>query len=182
MLLISLLLILLFIFTLFLKIYVTVNYSFKDYEQQLNVSISVYKFKIVNREIQLDELEERSFVQDFDFGSLSNEDSIVTTIRKVTRALNAILNKTKLHKLNWSSLIGTGEASSTGVVSGALWALKGTLIGIFAEKLILECKPKVEVNPRYQQEYVQTNLDCMVSIRIGKAIQALIKVRKTFKQ
>ncbi|WP_156291479.1 DUF2953 domain-containing protein [Oceanobacillus salinisoli] len=167
---------------LLLKVYITIHYSFEDNKQQIQVSIALSRFRIINKSIPLNKVEDYPFINNVDDMLDSSEvDSYIATFRKIMEALHSILKNTKLHQLNWSTMIGTGEASSTGVVSGAIWAIKGSIIGYFAEKFILMCNPDIQVNPKFQQEYFQTNLDCMVSIRIGKAIQAFIKVNRLFK-
>ncbi|WP_085991684.1 DUF2953 domain-containing protein [Oceanobacillus senegalensis] len=170
--------------SLLIKVYVRIHYSFKPDNQQLQVSISLFKFRIFQRSIPLnDGIENTDFMKGLEFtSSPSSLEEWIKSIPKAIEALHSLLGKTKLHELSWSTLIGTGEASSTGVVSGAIWTMKGTLVGYLAEKFILMCNPTIQVNPKYQQEYIQTNLDCMVSIRIGKAIQAILQIKRIVKK
>ncbi|MFB4473377.1 DUF2953 domain-containing protein [Oceanobacillus caeni] len=164
----------------FLRIYITIHYSYEGKEQLFHISLSLAKIKLINKDFPLEDLDKLPITKD----SMLEDpkiDSILKTIRKGLEVVQSILHNTTLHQLNWTTNIGTGEASTTGVMSGVLWSIKGTIMGYFAEKLILMCNPDIQVLPKFQQEFFETNLNCMVSIRIGKAIQGIIKLTRIYK-
>lgn len=178
---IIIILFLIVVFVLFLQIYVKVHYSWKGKEQDVQVSIFLAKFKLIHKHIPLQEIDDSAFMEDIDEKLDMKMDSLLKTTRKILKVLKTVLKHTKLHQLEWSTQIGTGEASTTGIASGILWSLKGTIVGYFVEKIILLCNPTVQVNPEFQQANFQTNLDCIVSIRLGKAIQGFIKLTRIIK-
>ncbi|WP_068674703.1 DUF2953 domain-containing protein [Oceanobacillus sp. Castelsardo] len=173
---------LLFLIIWFLRVYISIHYSYEGEEQLLHISLSLAKIKLLNKALTFDDIEKSPIAKDID-SMLDNSkiDSILKAIRKGIEAVQSILHNTRLHQLNWSTNIGTGDASTTGLVSGVLWSIKGTVIGYFVEKLILMCNPDIQVHPKFQHELFETNLNCMVSIRIGKAIQGIIKLTRIYK-
>lgn len=179
---ILILLLLIILIIWFLRIYITIHYSYEGKEQLLHFSLSLAKITLINKNLPLNNIDESPIVKDMEtIFDHSKIDSILKTIRNGLEAVQSILHNTRLHQLNWLTNIGTGEASSTGVVSGVLWSIKGTVIGYLVEKFILMCDPNIQVQPKFQQEFFETNLNCMVSIRIGKAIQGIIKLTRIYK-
>ncbi|MFD1851876.1 DUF2953 domain-containing protein [Oceanobacillus bengalensis] len=171
-----------FLLSLFLKIYISIHYSFTNQEQELNVSIKILHIQL-SRSIDLSDREEEiPFTQKFDVSSITTKlDNFHTNFKKGNKAITTLLNRTKLHQLDWSTNIGTGEASSTGIISGVIWAIKGSILGYIIEKIRLGCQPAVRVNPFFQQACFQTNIDCMFSIRLGQAIHGILKVIRLLK-
>lgn len=173
--------ILLFVLILFLRIYIRIQYTLEREEQKIGVSIFIAKLQLIQKDIPLGELHDTAILDNLDEKMDIQLKPVLKTANKILEALKKILRQTKLHDLNWNTLIGTGEASSTGIASGMLWSVKGSLVGYFLEKVILTCNPVIQVNPEYQRASFQTNLDCMVSIRLGKAILGFLKLTRILK-
>lgn len=184
--LIVILLLLFILILLLVKIYIHVNYTFLDNEQQLYISISIYRFRILSKSLDYfrkENIEETSLWESIENSTFNKKmDSFVTKIKSMHQALQTVLRRTRLHEFTWSTQFGTGEASSTGTLSGVLWSGKGFLTGYLKEKVILNCEPVISVDPKYQEETLETNLDCTVSIRLGQIIRALMKVRRIIKK
>jgi hypothetical protein len=89
--------------------------------------------------------------------------------------------KVTIKQFDWHSLIGVGDAAQTGVVSGALWAIKGGLIGLLSHYIKLKKMPNLTVTPHFQVHSIQTRLSCIFQFRIGHAILAGIKLIKFWK-
>ncbi|WP_158595068.1 DUF2953 domain-containing protein [Oceanobacillus piezotolerans] len=107
-----------------------------------------------------------------------NWDNLTQTVKKYNKIMNTMTNGVNLHSLHWSTSLGTGEASSTGIVTGSVWTMKSSVIGLLCNKLINQCQPFIAVNPNFGQEEFQTRLSCMVSIKLGKAIRTILKVSR----
>ncbi|MFS0636658.1 DUF2953 domain-containing protein [Mesobacillus foraminis] len=88
------------------------------------------------------------------------------------------LRKVTIKKLEWHTVIGIGDAASTAVLSGTVWAMKGGIIGLLSRYMRLAELPVVTVTPNFQQFMSQIQLKCIFQIRIGNAIWAGIKLIK----
>ena len=51
--------------------------------------------------------------------------------RRYKPALYYLLGRTSLRRLDWHTEIGTGEPAQTGVLTGVLWGIKGSLLSYF---------------------------------------------------
>jgi hypothetical protein len=78
-------------------------------------------------------------------------------------------------------MIGIGDAVYTGVAAGALWSIKGSIIGLLSNYLRMKEMPKLMVQPNFQQMITSTDLSCMFQFRIGYAILAGLKLVKWWK-
>lgn len=91
------------------------------------------------------------------------------------------LKKVSVNHLDWQTVIGTGEAALTGVLTGAVWAIKGSVMGIISQYFKLKVNPTLSVQPHFQLPVSQTTFQCMLHFRIGHAIFAGIKLFKYWK-
>jgi len=89
--------------------------------------------------------------------------------------------KVSLKKLEWHTLIGVGDAANTGMATGGLWAIKGSIIGLVSHYLRLREMPNLSVTPHFQQAIIQTSISCIIQFRIGNAILAGMKMIKFWK-
>lgn len=87
-----------------------------------------------------------------------------------------ILENIVVHKIKWVTHFGTGEASSTGMLAGSIWGVKGAAKGLIYKFGNISCDPTMTVVPHFQQKYFKTDFQCMVSIRFAKAISVFIKL------
>src|SRR5699024_2298296 len=74
--------------------------------------------------------------------------------------------------------IGTGDASTTGIAAGGVWITKGMIVGFISQQSNLVCRPNTTVKTYFQYKYIQTNIHCIVSIRIGQAITVFLKAMR----
>lgn len=85
------------------------------------------------------------------------------------------LKYVKCDKLTWHSKIGTGDAAETGVLTGLIWGVKTTFLGVGLRMLTLRTVPRVNVIPIYNQRHFHSELECILRIRVGHAILAGIR-------
>src|SRR5699024_6869293 len=52
--------------------------------------------------------------------------SFLKGIKGATSLTKSLLNSSMCNKLTWNTYIGTGEASTAGIVASTLWIIKGT--------------------------------------------------------
>jgi hypothetical protein len=91
------------------------------------------------------------------------------------------LKKISIHKLEWHTNFGIGDAASTGVFVGAGWSIKGSILGIVSQYMSLKTKPNITITPFFQHTFSHTKLTCMISFRIGNAILAGLRIVKFWK-
>lgn len=97
------------------------------------------------------------------------------------RIIRHFLKKVKITELDWCSAIGAGDAALTGMLSGAVWTVKGSIIGLISHYFHLQNVPQVSVQPYFQMKVTQTVFKCMLQFRIGHAMFAAIKIIKFWK-
>ena len=83
--------------------------------------------------------------------------------------------------MEWHSVIGVGNAALTGTLTGALWSVKGGVLGVISNYMRLKDMPNLSITPSFQKAYSQTQLSCMIQFRIGYAMVAGLKLVKFWK-
>lgn len=113
--------------------------------------------------------------------SIKNFQEILEHVIQFNVILRKLLQKVSVTKFQWSSAIGVGDAALTGMLTGALWTIKGSLLGLLSHYFQMIAQPEIMVVPYFQQMVVQTELKCMFQFRIGHAIVAGLKLVKFWK-
>ncbi|MFC4022520.1 DUF2953 domain-containing protein [Oceanobacillus longus] len=178
------LVVIILIIMLLSKIIVSIQYTYEQNNQHVTFSVFILRIRCFKKKYDLAEWSEQKLeMVDIHFESFSERIKTSYKVMKdANKRITEVLQKVRLHHYSWVTVGGTGDAFSTGIASGGIWTIKGIITGFFLEKVQLECKPKIHVEPHFQQRYLRTDFDCMVSIRIGQAIRALIKlIRKPIK-
>ena len=86
-----------------------------------------------------------------------------------------------MKRFEWHTIIGLGDAAHTGMITGAIWAIKGGIIGLISHYIKLKEMPKITVTPHFQAAVIQTEFTCIFQFRIGYAILAGLKLIKFWK-
>ncbi|MCM3759642.1 DUF2953 domain-containing protein [Alkalihalobacillus oceani] len=92
------------------------------------------------------------------------------------------LRHVTLNQLDWHTVFGVGEAAMTAQLSGVIWGLKGSIVGLISHYVKVRQLPKLQVDPRFQEVITQVSFSCMFSFRIGHAIVAGLMLLKHWKQ
>ncbi|RDI44278.1 DUF2953 domain-containing protein [Falsibacillus pallidus] len=92
--------------------------------------------------------------------------------------VNKFLAKIKVRNLQWHTLIGLKDAAATGMLAGAAWTLKSTIITFISTHCRLMDPPVIEVIPSFNRPISQISFKCMFRFRIGHAIFAGLKLIK----
>jgi hypothetical protein len=179
--------IVLLLLILLLQINIAIKYWYQKESHFLTIQVTILKLRVIQRKINL---QEQSREEDTKLGDIireikSNQDiegfnELVTYIRKrlnqAKRAVLAFLNVLYIHQFKWKTYFGTGDASSTGIASGGIWMVKSTMLGFFYELVKFKCEPQLSVLPYFQQKGFRTEIECIVSFRLGKAIYTVMHV------
>jgi hypothetical protein len=97
------------------------------------------------------------------------------------RIVRHFCKKVDITQIEWQTVMGTGDAASTGMLTGAVWAVKGSIIGILSHYFRIQNSPNLSVHPHFQLAVTQTSFKCMLQFRIGHAMVAGIKLVKFWK-
>jgi Protein of unknown function (DUF2953) len=112
---------------------------------------------------------------------LRNSKQILEHVIDFSVIVRKFLKKVSIKQLDWHSFVGVGDAAHTGVITGALWAFKGSLIGILSHFISLKEMPNLSVTPHFQLAIIQTQVTCIFQFRLGHAILAGLKMIKFWK-
>ncbi|OCA91388.1 hypothetical protein A8F94_05900 [Bacillus sp. FJAT-27225] len=121
-----------------------------------------------------------------DTGGRLSAEELVSMLEEIKEILDRIIGvqpiikdflaHVTVRKFEWKTAFGTGDAAITGVLAGAIWAIKGSVAGLASEYMKLKVKPDFMVTPYFQFKTAGTMLTCMFTFRAGKAISAGIKL------
>ncbi|MGG3471056.1 DUF2953 domain-containing protein [Neobacillus pocheonensis] len=191
-------LLLLFILIIFSKLTILVNYYHHNDNDDLKIEFRIWfgliKFKKHIPLIKVDDNSPSIVVKD----DSSNKDAkqitpndVLTNLKNTKEILHHVFGmhvivrkffqKVTIKKLEWHSFIGVGDAAYTGMATGALWGIKGGIVGLLSHFLKLKEMPHLTVTPHFQAAVIQTQLTCMFQFRIGQAILAGLKLIKFWK-
>ena len=200
-----LLLVLLLLLVLITKVKVTIHYSHSQNDDSLKIEFKVLfgliKYKLNVPLIKVDDDSPSIVVEEnVESGNgekkkkettkVTGEDmlqgfqdmkTLLEHILSFHRIIRNFCKKVKIKELDWRSAFGTGDAALTGMLTGAVWAVKGSIIGVISHYFILLKPPQVSVQPYFQMKVSQTVFTCMLQFRIGHAMFAGIKIVKFWK-
>lgn len=91
---------------------------------------------------------------------------------QLSPVLRRLLRRVHMQKLEWTTLVGTGDAVSCGMTCGAAWAATSTLVGVVSHILVFDRAPQLSVQPDFQRARFDTSIDCILRVRAGYAIGA----------
>lgn len=85
-------------------------------------------------------------------------------------------------RLEWSTVLGIGEAAGTGTLTGLVYSIKSMIVGMFSHYISLRTIPRISVNPAWNNTIIRTQFHCILRFRVGHAIWAGIRLLwKTWK-
>ncbi len=113
--------------------------------------------------------------------TFSNTKELIQHVVGFHRIIRYILSKVRIKDIEWSSIIGLGDAAHTGAISGAVWAVKGAIIGIISNYMKMQNMPHIHIYPQFQRNTSETLFKCMIRFRLGHAMIAGIKIVKYWK-
>nr|WP_251025959.1 DUF2953 domain-containing protein [Bacillus sp. ISL-47] len=113
--------------------------------------------------------------------SLHDTKEMINHIVSLHRIIRNFLRHVTIRKLEWHTFAGIGDAAHTGMLTGALWAIKGSIIGLVSHYMKLKAPPDITITPHFQFAVSQTAFSCMIHFRVGHAMLAGIKLIKYWK-
>jgi hypothetical protein len=199
--------ILLFLLIIFTKLTIILNFFHHNDNDELKVEFRIWfgliKYKMNVPLIKIDDDSPSIVVKGNSQLGDSNEEESSTNVEQITKdnlitkmtnakdiinhvfSLNVIVRKflkrIVIKRFEWHSLVGVGDAAHTGMITGALWTIKGGFVGMLSHFLRLKEMPVLSVTPHFQLAVIQTRITCIFQFRIGYAILAGLKLIKFWK-
>jgi hypothetical protein len=109
---------------------------------------------------------------------LSDFQELLEHVAGMNKIIKKFLKTIRIKKFEWHTMVGLGDAASTGVLTGAVWTIKGGILALLSHYMRMTAKPNYSVVPSFQIPASQTFLTCMFKMRIGNAILTGFKVLK----
>lgn len=99
---------------------------------------------------------------------------IVKKLQEIHSVIKKYLKKVKINQWRWHSQIGTGDAASTGIVTGFAWTTKGMVVGVVGEYMHIIDIPELEITPVFQGKGFASRCELTASFRIYRSIIAAV--------
>ncbi|NRG44756.1 DUF2953 domain-containing protein [Bacillus sp. CRN 9] len=198
-----LILLILLIIIAFSKLHVTLHYFHQAKQHHLQLQFKLWKFIKYKVDIPLIELSEEKpavkfteksssiggmsdekteeFTADDLLNSIKNMNEVITHVASFYHIVRHFLSKITIKQLRWHTIVGVGDAALTGMLTGAFWAVKGSILGVISHYMKLRTSPDIVIAPQFQFAVTQTSFICIFHFRIGHAMLAGIKLIKFWK-
>lgn len=168
------------IFVLLSKLYISFKYVYDHGSEVIQIEVQLYHIRLYQKNIDPEQSR-----KDWDSKRLQQHiqytskylGKLMKHIHKRYRMLRKAIQYIHVHQFQWITEIGTGHASTTGVVSGGIWMAKGTLTGLLKNTLKQSIHPYIRVIPHYQETVLTSDAHCIVSMTVGKAIIVWLRIR-----
>ncbi|MFD0694886.1 DUF2953 domain-containing protein [Paenibacillus sp. GCM10027628] len=86
------------------------------------------------------------------------------------------LAKVQCTEIKWITRIGIGDAPETAITTGAIWAIKSSLLGFAAKFVQVQTRPRVEVIPQYNEPQFSTEFRLAGRIRVWFVLFAGVRL------
>jgi hypothetical protein len=113
--------------------------------------------------------------------SLNDTKALIEHVVGLHTLIRKLLKKVSIKKFEWHTNVGIGDAAATAILCGAIWSVKGSIVGLISNYMRLIKRPTLTVTPNFQQTVSRIQLKCILQIRIGHAIWAGIKLVRYWK-
>ncbi|MFB3160829.1 DUF2953 domain-containing protein [Neobacillus sp. 179-J 1A1 HS] len=124
---------------------------------------------------------EAQITKDGIISNFTNAKEIFQHVVNVNIIVKKFMKKIVIKHFEWHSLVGVGDAAHTAIITGALWTIKGSIMGMLSHFLRLKEMPVLSITPHFQLAIIQTHITCIFQFRIGYAILAGLKLIKFWK-
>ncbi|MGG0723192.1 DUF2953 domain-containing protein [Bacillus mycoides] len=176
------------------KISLKVTFLYSEMEKQCLLQVKIwmirYTFDVLERiEKQkkktgqkIEKAEEEGGIENKVMAQLDSIGEIVKKLQEIHATIKKFLKRVKINQWRWYSQIGTGDAASTGIVTGFAWSTKGMVVGVVGEYMHIIDIPVLEITPVFQGKGFASRCELTASFRIYRsiivALMLLIFMRK----
>lgn len=93
-------------------------------------------------------------------------------VKVYRRFARKIVSSLTCEHFYWKTRFGSDDAAMTGILTGGIWAAKGTLVTILKRRFEFISEPVITVIPVFGQECLEVDFQCIFSLQLGKVIRA----------
>ncbi|SFD61137.1 Protein of unknown function [Lentibacillus persicus] len=147
-------------------------------QQTLWLAVYYFRIRIFERTVDLSEetKDQNQSIEETLAMLHKMSKNFVQWLRSFQEISTIILGKLRFETLSWRTEVGLGNAHTTGIATGGVWSVKGMAMGLLLSKSHFYRKPALDVVPLFNQKQIESKVNCMISIRTGQAIVALLKI------
>lgn len=105
---------------------------------------------------------------------------LAVSLRKASKhrwLLRLLRKAVMIESLNWRTTVGAGDAMNTALITGALWGIKGMILGLAAHQLRIRGQ-SIFVIPVYTRSMLKSQVNFTIQIRAIHSLISLLLVRK----
>ncbi|WP_046944935.1 DUF2953 domain-containing protein [Bacillus cereus] len=170
--------ILLIVCILLSKISLKFTFLYTEVEKQCLLQLKIwrikYTFDILKRTKKLqqnigqkiEKAEEEGGIENKILAQLDSIGELITKMREVHTMSKDFLKKVEINQWRWHSQIGTGDAASTGIVTGFAWSTKGMVVGVIEQYMHIIDIPELEITPVFQGKGFASRCELTASFHI----------------
>lgn len=100
----------------------------------------------------------------------------IKNVYMMNKIIKKFLRSIRVDKFNWRTGIGSGDAAETGTITGIIWGVKASMIGLFSSYVTLRAIPRIHVQPFFNEKRLETEFEGIFRLRIGNAMLAGIRI------
>ncbi|MDF2679549.1 MAG: hypothetical protein K0R47_739 [Brevibacillus sp.] len=105
-----------------------------------------------------------------------NYRDVLEKVHDLKPMFSQLLKRIRCTKLDWHTVMGTGQASETGALTGIIWGVKSMLIGMISHSISLRVIPRMSVQPTWNQVMIRTQFHCVLHVTLGYIIVVAVKM------
>ena len=181
-------LLLLILLILLSKLSLKVTFLYSEMEKQCLFQVKIwmirYTFDVLERietqqkktEQKIEKAEKDGGIENKIMAQLDSIGELIKKLQEIHTIIKDFLKKVKINKWRWHSQIGTGDAASTGIVTGYAWGTKGMAAGILGQYTHVIDIPEFEITPVFQGKGFASRCELTASFRIYRAVVTGVKL------
>ncbi|WLR44299.1 DUF2953 domain-containing protein [Bacillus carboniphilus] len=108
--------------------------------------------------------------------SLKEFKEFTERVRGLNLIIKRFLQRVKIKRFEWFSILGMKDAATTGFLIGTAWTIKMNIVSIISYHFRLVAQPIVSVEPNFHIPLSKTSFTCMIRFRIGYAMLAAFRL------
>ena len=150
-------------------------------------TFSILEFDVDDRNVRIEETTTHSFsekqnqkkrqiTQDQLKSGQQKGQRLKTNIVGLYQIITAFLSHVHCERLTWHSIVGTGDAAETGVLTGLLWSLKSVILGWGSQFVNMKTPSNFLVTPDFNHLRLETHFTCILKFRLGHDIFAGVRI------
>jgi hypothetical protein len=109
-----------------------------------------------------------------------NMNQMIDLIPDFIRNLRRFFRHVHCSQFHWKTVIGTGDAMETGMISGLMWTIKTNLYTFLNQWIQFDRLPEFEVVPHFTQSVLSISFQSIIRFRMGHAILAMSHVLRQY--